>query len=192
VSDTSKVVTTKANQVIDYIANNLQFYKANNPNWRVISQEDLLSQGLVNTDLKEQIAKYNTIIITDSLSAELVPTLYKDKIDKNAIDSVSVPLVLTQLITSENETDDLTYRNIVEVVKTSNTVGRKNEYSVVGNQDPTKEPQEMDSDRAETVRILPPFGDAGIYYIIAAVVLAAIVILVGGTIFIKKKVLKKE
>ena len=63
-------------------------------------------------------------------------------------------------------------------------------YSVVGNQNPTKEPQELDSDRAEIVRILPPFGNGGIYIIIAITTIIAVGILVGGVIFIKKKVLK--
>lgn len=190
VSNTNTIVTTKANQVIDYVANNLQFNVSNNNNWKVITKENLLAQGLVNTGLTKQIEQYNTIIVTESLSSSLVPNLYKEKVQKNAIDSVTVPLVLTQLITSENETDDLTYRNIVEIVKTSNTVGRKNEYSVVGNQDPTKEPQEIDSDKAEIVRILPPFGDAGLYITIAIIVISSIALLTVGIIFIKKKVLK--
>ena len=194
-SNTDSIVKTTANQVIDYIANNLQFYVADNSSWQVISQEELINKGLVNTALKDNIAQYNTIITTTEnaniAKTALVPTIYKDKINKDAQDSVSDPLVLTQLITAENDTDDLTYRNIVEIVKTSNTVGRKNEYSVVGNQDPSKEPQEMDSDRSETVRILPPFGDTGIYYIIAITIIAGVGIIIIGIIFIKRKVLRK-
>lgn len=190
-SNNAKVVTTRANQVIDYVANNLQFNSSNNSNWKVMNQDEIKTQGLVNTKLDEQVAKYNTIIVTENLGKELVPSLYKDKVDKNAEDSVSVPLVLTQLITSENDSDDLTYRNLVEIVKTSNTVGRRMEYSVVGNQDPEKAPQELDSDIAEVVRILPPFGNAGIYYIIATITLVVIGMVIVGIIFIKKKVLKK-
>ncbi len=195
-SDTGTIVRTTANQVIDYIANNLQFYAADNSSWQVISQDDLLNNGLVNTALTDNIAQYNTIISTSDSAAivntPLVPNIYKERIDNNAQDSVSDPLVLTQLITAENDTDDLTYRNIVEIVRTSNTVGRKNEYSVGGNQDPSQEPQEMDSDRSETVRILPPFGETGIYYIIAITIIAAVGIIIVGVIFIKKKVLKRK
>ena len=190
-SANAKIVTTSANQVLDYVANNLQFNKQNNEAWNVIEKDEIKSQGLVNAKLDSQVEKFNTIIVTEKLSQELVPNLYKEKVDKNAQDCTSVPLVLTQLITSENDSDDLTYRNIVEIVKTSNLVGRRNEYSVVGNQDPTKAPQELDSDIAEVVRILPPFGNAGLYIIIIAVTLVAIAIIIGGTTFIKKKVLKK-
>lgn len=190
-SANAPIVTTKANQVIDYVANNLQFNADLNSNWRVIEKEDIQSQGLVNAKLKEQLDKFNTIIITDNLSKDLVPNLYKEKVAKNAEDATSVPLVLTQLITAENDSDDLSYRNLVEIVKTSNLVGRRMEYSVVGNQDPLAQPQELDSDIAEVVRILPPFGNAGIYIMITTIALATLAILTGGIIFIKKKVLKK-
>ena len=93
-------------------------------------------------------------------------------------------LVLTQLITSENDSDDLTYRNIVEIVKTSNLVGRRNEYSVVGNQDPTSESAEVDSDKAEVVKILPPFGEMKNIIIITSTIFAAVGILVIGIIVI--------
>lgn len=191
-STNAQVVTTRADQVIDYVANNLQFNASNNSNWKVIEKDEIKSQGLVNSKLDKQVEKYNTVIQTKDLNKDLVPSLYKDKEDKNAVDTTNpVPLVLTQLITSENDSDDLTYRNLVEIVKTSNTVGRRMEYSVVGNQDPEKAPQELDSDISEVVKILPPFGNAGIYITIAIVTLAAIAIVIGGTIFIKKKVLRK-
>ena len=189
-SNVSKVVETQANQVIDYVANNLQFDSSNEENstWEVISKKDLIDKGLVNSKLESEIEKYNTIITTKSNSniakTSLQPEIYnKDK------SQVNDRLVLTQLITAENNSDDLTYRNIVEIVKTSNTVGRRNQYSVVGNQNPTKEPQELDSDISETVRILPPFGNAGKYIIIATTIILAIVVLSGGIIFIKKKIL---
>ncbi len=193
-SDSAQVVTTRANQVIDYVANNLQFNASNNSNWKVIEKNVLNAEeakdSLVNNNLKAQVEKYNTVIVTEALSKDLVPSLYKEKV-KSGEDSVSVPLVLTQLITTENDTDDLTYRNLVEIVKTSNTIGRRMEYSVVGNQDPEANPQELDSDIAEVVRILPPFGRAINYILLAIIAIVVISIATGGIIFIKKKVLKK-
>ena len=191
VKDKNTIVTTKADQVLDYVANNLQFNASENSNWRVINKNDIASQGLVNSSLKDAVEQYNTIIITDNLGTELIPTLYKEKVDNKATNSTTIPLVLTQTITSENSTDDLTYSNIVEIVKTSNIVGRRNEYSVVGNQDPTKEPQELDSDKAEVVKILPPFGDTARYITIGAIIIVAIAVGVIGIIFIKKKILIK-
>ena len=196
VADKNTIVKTTANQIIDYVANNLQFDSslAENTDWEVITQDKLITQDktqdLVNKNLKSKVERYNTIITTKEnatiAKTELVPDLYDNKKS-----SASTNLVLTQLITAENKTDDLTYKNIVEIVKTSNTVGRRNQYSVVGNQDPTMEPQEIDSDRAEIVKILPPFGNAGLYIIITITTIIAIGLLAGGIVFIRRKILKK-
>ena len=190
VKDKNTIVKTKADQVIDYVANNLQFNASENSNWSVIEKDKLNTNNmyttLVNNNLRKQVEQYNTIIQTEALNKELVPTLVSKENDHT-----EVPLVLTQLITSENDSDDLTYSNIVEIVKTSNSVGRRNEYSVVGNQDPTKEPQELDSDKAEVVKILPPFGDTLNYIVIAIIAVTTIGITTLAIIFIKKKVLIK-
>ena len=102
----------------------------------------------------------------------------------------TVGLVLTQLINPENSSDDKTYDNIAEITTISNTVGRRMAYSIQGNQDPTDTPAEVDSFKAEQVRILPPFGigNTVVYIVIAVTVL---VILAGGIVLIKKKVLDK-
>lgn len=196
VSNPSTVVKTHANQVIDYVANNLQFYAVDNSSWSVIDEQTLMANGnetqtLVNSKLTDEVKKYNTIITTNENSNIAKTALLPEKYDETKF-SVSDDLVLTQLITSENETDDLTYRNIVEIVKTSNDVGRRMAYSVVGNQNPNKNADiaEVDSDVAQIVKILPPFGNAGMPYIIAGITLLASAILVTGIIFIKKKVLK--
>ncbi len=184
-SSGANVVTTMANQVVDYVANNLQFVA--NQKWAVIQNTALIpSQGadtatnLVNRRLDNQVKQYNNIIqTTDVLTKELRPG---EATDEKA-------LVLTQLISTENKSDDLTYKNMVEIVKTSNTVGRRMAYSVVGNQDPTAtDASEVDSSMAEKVIILPPFGDTHIFYILGAVIA---IILIGGIAFIIRKVVKK-
>lgn len=172
--------TTQANQVVDYVANNLQFNSNNTANegWSIINKDNLKGNGLVNSRLSDSLDKFNSIIQTEGLNARLKPG-----------ESTEKTLVLTQLITSENTSDDLTYSNITEIIKTSNTVGRRMAYSVVGNQNPTdSKAAEVDSSVAEKVIILPPFGQVYIYYIIAAVVG---IILIGGIALIIKKVLKK-
>ena len=173
------VVTTNANQVVDYVANNLQFNKSDSRNngWSVISKDDLTGQNLVNAKLTDNVSKFNTIIQTSGLSKDLKPGDVSEK-----------TLVLSQLITAENKSDDLTYRNITEIVKTTNTVGRRMAYSVVGNQNPTVDAQEVDASVAEKVIILPPFGSSPIYYILGITVG---LILIGGITLIIRKVLRK-
>ena len=176
------VSTTSADQLIDYVQNNLQFEAANENNaqvgWKVIKQDEILSQGLVNASLTEKLAQFNNIIQTTGYDAELTPG-----------QEIVGRLVLSQLITPENTDDDLTYNNMVEIVKTSNKLGRRMAYSVVGNQDPTLDnASEVDASAAERVVILPPFGEKAVYYVIGAIVG---IILIAGIVLIIRKVLKK-
>jgi len=77
---------------------------------------------------------------------------------------------------------------MAEIVQTSNNVGRRMAYSIVGNQDPTLDaPSEVDATKAEEVLILPPFGSEYIYYGLAIAVAA---ILGLGIFLIKKKVMR--
>lgn len=188
------VVTTTTNQVVDYVQNNLQFvnnagnindintnYIANTNQqngWNVIKPNDITGGDLVNNRLAEKLPKFNTIIQTGNFATDaLVPG-----------QETSRTLILTQMITPENEEDDLTYSNMVEIVKTSNTVGRRMAYSVVGNQDPlANDPAEVDTSMAEKIVILPPFGEVRMYYILGAIIA---ILLIGGIVLIKKKVLK--
>ena len=179
-------VTTTAEQVVDYVANNLQFDSNNTTNtengWTVITADTLINEGLVDSSLaatdNNKLAQFNTIIQTEILAEDLVPG-----------QETSSTLVLSQLITAQNSDDDLTYENIVEIVKTSNAVGRRMEYSIVGNQDPTEDPAEVDSSAAERIIILPPFGigDVVVYGMIALVIGAVLVV---GIVLIRRKVLK--
>lgn len=181
------VVATTVNQVVDYVQNNLQFDSNNETNsasgWAVITGEELINQGLVNAKLKDNLKQFNNIIQTGSFGEGEEASLEPG-------DEISKTLILSQLITAENEEDDLTYTNMVEVVKTTNEYGRRMAYSVVGNQDPLlDDASEVDSSSAERIIILPPFGIVNIQYIIGAIVG---VILIAGIILIRRKVLKKK
>ena len=181
------VSKTNANQIIDYVQNNLQ-YDANNQvntdnGWQLVKVDDLLNNNLVNNKLdsndNKKVSSFNTILQSTSFEKDLLPG-----------EAISKTLILSQVITPENTEDDLTYGNMVEIVKTSNELGRRMAYSVVGNQDPTlEEPTEVDSNIAERIIILTPFGQVRIYYIVGILVAA---ILIGGIILIRKKVLKDK
>lgn len=175
--ESSKMTTTSANLIVDYVPNNLQYRAEDNNDWSLVKSQDLIATGNVNGGLAAAVNSYNTILVTDKMSKELKPG-----------EAVTKELVLTQTITAQNTQDDMTYRNIAEILQTSNTVGRRMAFSIVGNQDPTKAPTEVDSAKAEEVVILPPFGQMYLYFGLGIVVLAVIA---GGVVFIKKKILKK-
>ena len=170
-------VTTTANLLVDYVANNLQYRKADNEGWTVVKAQDLIKSGNINESIQGTVKRYNTILVTDKINKVLKPG-----------ENITKDLVLTQTITAQNTQDNMTYGNIAEILQTSNTVGRRMAFSIVGNQDPTKAPTEIDSAKAEEVVILPPLGQMYLYFGLGIVVVALIA---GAVIVIKNKVLKK-
>jgi hypothetical protein len=225
VADTSTIVKTDPRVLVDYVGtqvheyisnddntatrNNLQFNKAQNQDWEVISSDELLNNGLLNKKLEANVKNYteNHIIRTTAASKGLIPVIadqrnVKDKIAKafkddpmNALNTVNstqsvsgVQLILTQMITQDSSSDDRIYNNMTELVTTQNTVGRKMSYSVVGNQDPTLEPQEIDADDSQEVVILPPFGNTHLFYVLGGAI--ALILIAGITITLV--VLKKR
>ena len=225
VADTSTIVKTDPRVLVDYVGtqvhdynsnddntstrNNLQFNKAQNPDWNTISSADLLNNGVLNTRLTGNVNKYTDghIITTTAASKGLIPVIadqsnVKDKIANafksdplhalatvNSTQSVSgVQLILTQMITQDSSSDDRIYNIMTELVTTQNTVGRKMSYSVVGNQDPTMEPREIDADDSQEVVILPPFGNTHLFYVLGGAI--ALILIAGITITLV--VLKKR
>ena len=170
-------VTTAASLLVDYVANNLQYRTADNNGWTATSTEELISANNVDSTLKGSLDKYNTKITTQKFGKALKPG-----------EDISGDLILTQTITAQNTEDDMNYKNVAEILQTTNTVGRRMAYSVVGNQDPTGDITEIDSAKAENVLILPPFGNTYLYFGLGIVVIALIA---GAVIIIKKKVLVK-
>ena len=172
-SDNYKV-TTSANMVIDYVANNLQYSALNNAGWTLVkSPNSTIADGLVDNNIKDKANSYNNIIATTQLSKNLKPG-----------ENITKDLLLSQIIYNGSESDNKSYENISEIVQTTNTVGRRMAYSIAGNQDPTAEPTEVDSSKAETIVVVPPFGLTQILYI--GIALAVVTILAVGIVFIKK------
>ena len=187
--------------------NNLQFNADTNTEWEVVTFDSLKENGLVNANLENSAKKYTTIIKTkddSSIIKELVPVLVdtnstkiKEKWEKdplNVLDAVNntnsvtgIKLVLSEMITSDNSSDDLTYNNIVEITKTSSVSGRRMAYSVVGNQDPTQEPYEIDAASPQEVVILPPFGQNTIYYVLGIGIGVILIIGLTAVIVVTKK-----
>ena len=220
-TDFDTIVRTRPNVVIDYVGtqvhdladdnsstrNNLQFIAEQNPDWSVISVDDIIANDYLNASLRDKAELYNVIIQSTALSRELLPIIADEtsaqEIDNafeddplNALDVVNntqsvagVQLILSETFSPDNDSDDLVYNNMVELVSSNNTVGRRMAYSVVGNQDPTVEPQEIDADDSQEVTILPPFGQQYIYYILGV---AVAVILIGGIIGVIMVVRKRR
>lgn len=246
-STTAKLATTKADCILDYIENNLKFSneldaidipKKYNQYWELVVGEDnkgvktdrlgtVLTAGtdsLVDPSLTSTVKKYNTIVRTTSnspLLKELLPSQNGRVADNKRGEQTSDTLLLTKVLdTSDNSDDSYVYDNGLEIVQTTNKVGRRNynnkdksKYneddqitkaqiisSIPGNYVATNASDqnraenvvtsEPDSDYAERVTVLVPFGEKN-YIIILVSSIIAIIVLGIGIILIKKKVLRK-
>ena len=104
------------------------------------------------------------------------------------------------------------YNNLTEIVQTSNSQGRRMEYTVSGNQPMADQslgtnvqtneekgiytkadlvtPTEIDSDSSQQVLILPPTGANRNYALWIITGILSIILIAGAIILIKKKLLK--
>lgn len=190
VQNPSNMVTTSADTLVDYVENNLQFRANSNDSnwgWQTISKSDLANY--VSQEVAAEANNYNTIIQTEGLKADLIPATTNNVRNNKEKTQKNIGLVLTQLITSQNTDDNKSYGNTAEIVRISNSVGRRMAYSVQGNQKPSEPPAEPDASRAEQVVILPPFGDGYLYLGLGIFILTLLGI---SIIVIKKTVLGKN
>ena len=120
--------------------------------------------------------------------------------------SAKVTLYISRYFASEDDTSDID--NLAEIIKTENTVGRRDVKAVAGNVNPfaldeTATPMgvyaaskfERDSSATELITLSPPTGmdsEENRTTQIIVVILIATIILAAGIILIKKKVLDKE
>ncbi len=166
--------TLQVNMLADYVDNSIIYRQDDNENWTISSKENLQNkENLISSNIN--LADINTIITTEKLNTKLEPG---QKANTN--------LILSKTISTENDNGDLSYDNIIEVLKTTSSNGTVTYNSLVGNQNPEEKAREQDSDNAEMVSILPPLGEQPIYYVIISI---SAVILIFGIVIIKKKVL---
>ena len=227
-TNTSNISKTRADKVIDYISNNLQFVPTNENNgaWSIRTVQDLTDrkntldtglsdnsndrQDLVNTKYKDTMETYNNIVTTGQMSDELLPELAKA-----GGTSASTQMLLSTTLVPDTGDDSMVYNNLVEIVQSSNTQGRRMKYSVPGNQQMANQdltvgtpviedkyyqqytkadlvtPQEVDTDSSQKVLILPPTG-SNKNYNLWILLGAAILVLIGGSVIFIKKFLNKN
>ena len=145
------------------------------------------------------------MLTTHRLYGELLPVRYG-----HGNSSIQTSLVLSTKLSSNNTGDNLIYNNLTEVIETTNTVGRRMQYSIAGNQEMSDQslgnnassdvytsldlvtPTEIDADSAQKIVLMPPTGDDRNYLPIIISSIAAVAIIVIAVIVIKKKVIGND
>ena len=223
-SDNNKSKTS-AKTIVDYVTNSFKFDKgsqnSDGKKWTVRNKDELIAStktnnykdDLVNRVYKDELSGYTTLLTTDELSAELVPQAGKNKGNNKATGS----LKLTTLVSSTKNANDLVYNNLSEIVETKNSLGRRAQYSINGNQrmadqtvgaDAISEidendnrynqftpvdlvnPAEIDADSAQKVVLLPPTGENRNYIKVVIPVIIGLSIVMAVVITLSVKALK--
>lgn len=192
-----EVVTTKVFDVLDYVGaslgsgnastNNLQYTESKNTGWVTVDKNEIITNKVVqykdangNDVTSENIKSYKTIL-RHSFGGDdgkiLIPKLCNEEQSQ-----VTTTLTLSSIMSGVDENNNLSYNNMAELINFENKIGRKIEYSTVGNQNPNEPTKEVDTDTAD-VTILTPFGQTRIYYIIGTI--CGLILIAGLAIVIK-------
>lgn len=172
-------------------------------------------RDLVNRNYANIVKTYNQILTTDSLrdnqmKDSLLPVKYftynnrDTAIEENKTVHTTTLILSTELSTN-NTGDNLVYNNLAELVETQNTLGRRMQYSIIGNQSMSDQslrndatiledssedlvtPKEIDADSAQKIVITKPTGEYRNYtpWIITAIVAFAIIAISAVVISVK-------
>ena len=195
---------TNARNVIDYHSNSLKFDGNDNGQWNVKTGDELQPNGqinnyVVNGRYANELKTYDTLLVTDDLSGDLLPELAsKDGSSK------STKLVLTSELSSDTAGGNLIYNNLAEIVATTNSQGRRMQFSIVGNQQMGDQslgnnaapgansgedlitPSEIDADSAQKIVIMPPTGENKNYIPIIVGLIVGAIVIIGAVILIRK------
>ena len=152
-----------------------------------------------NVSLRPVVDEYDTIVssVEGSNFSKAHGSLYPVAAegiagitDSEGSTFVKETIILSDTMTAENDSNDLTYDNFITIARTSNDVGRRMAYSVAGNDNPKVSPVvELDSDRSETITVLPPFGATNHWIVNSIIISISGIVVLAGVIIIKKKLI---
>ena len=221
-NDLNNVSTSRADTVVDYVSNNLQFLptNSNNSTWSIRTVDDLIKNtntgtniedntNLVSTKFTDTLRTYNALTTTKALGDT---NLYPETFGSGTA-NVSTQMMLSSTLTPDSGDDSMVYNNLAEMVQVSNDQGRRMKFSIVGNQamanqslgvgDPAN-PDEGIYTKSDLVTPEEPDADssqqvlilpptgANRNYVMWIVIGLVIAVLIGGSIFLIRKKVLKN
>lgn len=205
--------STRAVNIINYVANNLNFDLAdNNGLWEVVKKEDIQTTSN-STWINNENQNSSTKVVDLTTQTTVLKATNENPLTKELKpgESTESTLTLKKTLSAESSADDLSYANLTEIVEIDNVVGRYDHGAIPGNQSLEEQPREHDTSGASRydeidedsgttdvkkryppdgkIIVTPPTGSTQIYYILGTV--AAVILLVGVAL-IKKFVIDKR
>lgn len=194
--------TSRAKNIINYVANNLNFDASdNNELWEVVNKDDI-QKASNSTWINNDVRSNNTKVVDLSTQTTILKATDKNTLTKQLKPGESATEILTlkKILSSESSSDDLKYTNMAEIVEVESELGRYDHGAIPGNQRIEEQPREHDTSGASRydemanspydpdgkIIITPPTGESKIYYVLAA---GVAVITLAGVVLIKKFVI---
>lgn len=215
-ASTSNMSRTSADVVIDYVTNEIRYAKEYNTdnNWSVKYVSDLTNtsstyndpdnnKDLVNREYTSRLETYNTLLTTEGMNDSLLPISIENT-------AANTTLALTTTISTNSSGENLVYNNLTEIVKMTNSQGRRMQFAIVGNQIMADQslgnnaasgelskiklvtPSEIDADSAQQVVLMPPTGANKNYLPYILAIIAAATLITAAAVIIKLKVIKSK
>lgn len=209
---------TRAVNIINYVANNLNFDLIDNKDdqgrnlWEVVKKEDIQTTSN-STWINNENRNSSTKLVDLTTQTTVLKATNENPLTKELKpgESTESTLTLKKTLSAESSADDLSYANLTEIVEIDNVVGRYDHGAIPGNQSLEEQPREHDTSGASRydeidqdsgtdkvkerypqdgkIIVTPPTGSTQIYYILGTV--AAVILLVGVAL-IKKFVIDKR
>ncbi len=190
----------RINKVLDYVDNNITFRKEDNTGWNLYSlnKNSLEDGSKTYQDLQKNTNTFDKDnLINGSIKLNNNSMIVNESLNTDNMDPYStkeLKLTLSKVLSPGNDSEEMIYGNIAEILQYSTTTGRRDYSSVPGNQnpnlsDPDVKPEEPDTDWAKNISIMPPTGETPIYYVIGFI---GAIILIVGIVIIKKFVLDSK
>lgn len=205
--------TTRAKNIVNYIANNLNFDLNDNKGlWEAVKKEDMQTT-LHSSFINNELGRHETKQVDLSTQATVIKTTEANPLTKalKPGESVTSTLTLKKTLSAESAMEDLSYSNLSEIVEIDSTVGRYDHGAIPGNQNLEEQPREHDTSGSSrydeidqeagtrsvktrypqdgTIIITPPTGDQKIYYVLG-ITMGTILLI--GILVIKYVVDKKK
>ena len=183
-----ETITTQADYVYEYVNKNYVYRQEdqkeedNNDIWEELEIKEV--NKVADNVLKEVREENIKVLQTDGLRVELYPE-GSVELETGGKTEVVGYLVLSKVISPQDEKTTLSFENSLEIVQRSNEAGRRAYRGIPGNYIPNSESEEVDNVQSRQVNITKPLG-GGIpeYYVIGAIIC---IVIAGGIIFIKRK-----
>ena len=178
-----KTITTQADYVYEYVNKNLVYREEENSDiWEQLEIKEV--NKVAENVLKEVKEENIKVLQTDGLRVELYP---EGSIEEKEGGKTEVAgyLVLSKVISPQDEKTTLSFENSLEIVQRSSEAGRRAYRGIPGNYIPNSESEEVDNVQSREVNITKPLGGGKAeYYVIGAIIC---IVIAGGIIFIKRK-----